>query len=187
MKKLSVFVLLITLIATMVGCSTNEASAGESSSSGATGEIKMGRVNYAAHGDKSFAVAVVAMDGDTIVGASIDEFQFLDKSEAGVVPVPNSDGAFSEGYADANNPLASKVDSTEYYSKHMAEAAGATNTIEDNYAAIEKYVTGKTIKDIEEVLADHSPEEMVDVVSGATLADTYGYVKTFIEAAKATK
>lgn len=186
MKKLSVFVLITALIATMVGCSANEESAGDSSS-GSTVEIKMGRVNYAAHGDKSFAVAVVAMDGDTIVGASIDEFQFLNKSEAGVVPVPNSDGAFSEGYADVTIPLASKVESTEYYSKHMAEAAGATNTIEENYAAIEKYVTGKTIKDLEEVLADNSPEEMVDVVSGATLADTFGYVKTFIEAAKATK
>ena len=32
-----------------------------------------------------------------------------------------------------------------------------------------------------------TPEKMVDVVSGATLADSYGYVNAFVEAAKAAK
>ena len=57
---------------------TTESTAAES-----TGEIKIGRVNNSPHGDKSFATTVVVMDGDTIVGASIDEFQFLGDDATG--------------------------------------------------------------------------------------------------------
>lgn len=150
-------------------------------------EVKMGRANYAAHGDKSFAVAVVAMEGDTIVGASMDEFQFMDKSAKGVVPVPNADGAFGEGFASPDKPLASKLDSTEYYSEHMAEEAGSTKPLHENYAVIEDYVTGKTVEELEKTLQDNTPEQMVDEVSGATLVDTFGYVSAFVEAAKNAK
>lgn len=174
-KLLGLALVLLSMVGIVAGCSDGEAGAAE--------DIKIGRVNYAAHGDKSFAVTVVAMQGDKIVGASIDEFQFLGEAD-GVVPVPNSEGAFGEGYADPAVKLASKVDSTEYYSSHMAEAAGSTVPIHENYMAIEKYVTGKTISELEDVLSDNSAEEMVDVVSGATLADTAGYVKSIIEAAK---
>lgn len=178
-----------------VGCSNDDAksdSSKEKTEAAASGDITMGRANYAAHGNKSFAVAVVAMEGDKIVGASLDEFQFMDKTADGVVPVPNSEVAdgFGGGYADMNTPLASKRESTKYYSEHMAEAAKATNTVLENYGAIEDYVTGKTVDELETELGkydatkDEDKAKFVDVVSGSTLVDTYGYVSAFVEAAK---
>lgn len=63
-------------------------------------DLKMGRATAAAHGDKAFAEAVSLVQGDVLVASSIDEFQFADASSAGLVPVPNSDAAFAEGYAE---------------------------------------------------------------------------------------
>ena len=42
-------------------------------STAALAEVKIGQVEYAAHGTSCFAVLTVAMDGDTIVAAHIDE------------------------------------------------------------------------------------------------------------------
>jgi len=192
MKKFLALALALGLVGVFTGCSNDKAADDtskekETIAAETTSEIKMGRVNYAAHGDKSFAVAVVAMDGDKIVGASLDEFQFMDKTADGVVPVPNADGAFAEGFADANKPLASKVESTKYYSAHMAEAAGSTKTVLENYGAIEDHVIGKTVAELEKELKDNEGEKMLDVVSGATLVDTHGYVSALVEAAKAAK
>jgi hypothetical protein len=158
-----------------------------SNSSSETGTIKMGKVDYAPHGTKSFAVAVVAMNGDKIVGATLDEYQFMDKSTS--IGVPNSDSDFGKNYGDPTKVLGSKKVNAESYSKNMVEKAGSTVSIDKNLAAIEAYVTGKTVAELEEVLTKNTstPEKMVDEVSGATLADTYGYVKTFVEAAKAAK
>ncbi|WP_338450880.1 hypothetical protein R4Z09_02820 [Niallia oryzisoli] len=196
MKKFLSLALALGLVGLFAGCS-NDAASGDTAkdtdttktetATTSTGDIKMGRVNYAAHGDKSFAVAVVAMEGDKIVGASLDEFQFMDKTADGVTPVPNADGAFAEGFKDANKPLASKLDSSKYYSSHMAEAAGSTKTVEENYGAIEDYVIGKTVAELEETLKANEGEKMLDVVSGATLVDTHGYVSALVEAAKSVK
>ena len=124
MKKFLSLVLALGLVGVFAGCSNNEKSSAEDTSketttentaAESTGELKIGRVNSAPHGDKSFAVAVVAMDDDKIAATSIEEFQFLSTEEAGVVGVPNSDGAFAENFKDPKVVLASKVDSTEYY------------------------------------------------------------------------
>lgn len=195
MKKLLGLALALGLVGVFAGCSSDEASGEdtsketttESTAAESTGELKVGRVNNAPHGDKSFATTVVVMDGDKIVAASIDEYQFLAKE--GSVGVPNSDGAFGENYKDPNTVLASKLDNAASYSKNMAEKAGSTVSIDENLAAIEAYVVGKTVAELEEELKanEASPEKMVDVVSGATLADTFGYVSAFVEAAKAVK
>lgn len=196
MKKFLSLALALSLVGVFAGCSNDAASgntakdtdtAKTETATTSTADIKMGRVNYAAHGDKSFAVAVVAMDGDKIVGASLDEFQFMDKTADGVTPVPNADGAFAEGFKDSNKPLASKLDSSKYYSTHMAEEAKATKTVEENYGAIEDYVVGKTVSELEETLKANEGEKMLDVVSGATLVDTHGYVSALVEAAKSAK
>ena len=202
MKKFLSLALALGLVGVFAGCSNDTKTSGdtekattpteETATTETTGELKVGRVNAAPHGDKSFAVAVVVMDGDKIAAASIDEFQFLSTEEAGVVGVPNSDGAFAENFKDPKVVLASKVDSNEYYSKNMKEKAGSTVAIDANYAAIQDYVTGKTIAELEEALGKYTSDEekatmAADVVSGATLADTYGYVSTFVEAAKAAK
>ena len=146
--------------------------------------VKIGQVEYAAHGTKCFAVLTVAMQDDVIADAYIDEFQFMDKDSA--VGVPNSDASFGESYPEGK-VLASKRVNTELYSKNMTDHAGATVALADNYAAIEAYVTGKTVAELEAAIEGKTAEEMVDAVSGCTLVDTLGYVKGLIEAAKAAQ
>lgn len=70
------------------------------------------------------------------------------------------------------------------YSANMA-AAGSTVALDVNYDAIEDYVTGKTIEELEAAVDGKTAEEMVDAVAGCTLVDTLGYVNGLIEAAKA--
>src|SRR5690606_3400022 len=117
------------------------------------------------------------------------EYQFLSTDVA--KGVPNSDklgdGEFGTNYKDPSIVLASKLDNSDYYSKNMKEKAGATKTIEQNFKAIEKYVVGKTVAELESTLKSKSAEQMVDAVSGATLADTKGYVTAILEAAKTVK
>lgn len=145
--------------------------------------IKMGQVDYAAHGTKCFAVLTVAVQGDTIVGAYIDEFQFMTAGD--VVAVPNSDEGFGESYPEGK-VLASKRVNSEYYSANMANA-GSTVALDVNYKAIEDFVVGKTIAELEAEIEGKTAEEMVDVVSGATLQDTLSYIAGLIEAAKAAQ
>ena len=151
-----------------------------------TTEITMHRVQAAPHGDKSFATVVVAMDGDTIVAASLDEFQYLNPEQDGVVGVPNTDGGFGESFPEGS-VLGSKMDSDVAYSFNMAEKAGSTQPISESFAALEAFVVGKTIAELEDVLANNSVEEMIDVVTSSTLVDNFGYVQSFIDAAKAAK
>ncbi len=145
--------------------------------------IKLGQVDYAAHGTKSFAVMTVAMQGDTIVAAHIDEFQFLAAGDA--VGVPNSDADFGQSFPEGK-VLASKRANVEMYSENMAKA-GSTNALDVNYAAIEAFVTGKTIAELESAIESKTAEEMVDAVAGCTLVDTLGYVQGLIEAAKTVR
>lgn len=149
----------------------------------AEGEIKIGQVDYAAHGDKCFAVLTVAMQDDVIAAAYIDEFQFMAKAD--VTGVPNSDGGFGANFPEGQ-VLASKRVNSEYYSANMAKA-GSTVALADNYAAIEAFVTGKTVAELEAAVEGKDAAAMVDAVSGCTLADTLGYVNGLIEAAKAAK
>lgn len=149
----------------------------------AEGEIKMGQADYAAHGTKCFAVLTVAMQDDVIVGAYIDEFQFMSAETA--VGVPNSDADFGTNYPEGY-VLASKKANAETYSANMAKS-GSTVSLADNYAAIEAFVTGKTVAELEAAVEGKTAEEMVDAVSGCTLVDTLGYVNGLIEAAKAAQ
>ena len=55
-------------------------------STAALAEVKIGQVEYAAHGTSCFAVLTVAMDGDTIVPAHLDEFQFMDAFRTPTLP-----------------------------------------------------------------------------------------------------
>ena len=149
----------------------------------AEGEVKIGQVQYAAHGTKCFAVLTVAMQGDVIADAYIDEYQFM---ATGSVGVPNSEADFGQSFPEGK-VLASKKVNAESYSANMAAKAGSTVSLADNYAAIEDFVTGKTIAEVEAAFEGKTAEEAVDVVSGCTLVDTLGYVKGLVEAAKAAK
>ena len=138
-------------------------------------DLKMGRATAAAHGDKAFAEAVSLVQGDVLVASSIDEFQFADASSAGLVPVPNSDAAFAEGYAEGK-ALMSKSVNSDMYSASMKEKAQSTTPWIESMSAIESFVAGQKIADVK--------AKGPDAVSGATLVDTAGYVDTAVAAAK---
>ena len=150
----------------------------------AEGEVKIGQVQYAAHGTKCFAVITVAMQGDKIAAAYIDEFQWFGKDD--VVGVPNSDAGFGESFPEGK-VLGSKRVNAEYYSNNMATKAGSTISLDANYEAIEAFVVGKTIAELEAAIDGKTAEETVDVVSGCTLVDTLGYLQGIIAAAKAAQ
>lgn len=141
--------------------------------------VTLSQIFAAPHGDKAFGDAVVAKEGDKIVVASFDEFQY-----SGGVTVPSSDGAFGENYADPEKGLSSKMQNSENYSKSMAEKAGSTVTIVENFNAIENFVAGKTVAEIEETIAGAEAGKPIDAVSGATLVDTAGYLQMIVDAAK---
>src|SRR5690554_2944979 len=114
MKKFLTLVLSVGLLSSLaIGCSDDNADASEQKNNNDNNAVEenndnendannedaveadpepvtvdMGRVQAAPHGDKSFATVVVAMNGDKIVGASLDEFQCLNPEQDGVVPVP---------------------------------------------------------------------------------------------------
>ena len=157
----------------------------KTTTAGSNREIKMAVINGAPHGDKSFGIAAVTLEGDKIVSSYIDEFQFMDPATS--EGVPNADGAFGENFKESGKVLASKNENSEQYSQNMKEKAGATKTLDENMAAINEFVKGKTVAELEETLKENPGEKMVDVVSGSTLADTEGYVKFIVEAAKAAK
>lgn len=146
------------------------------------GGLQIGQVYTAAHGTKCFTEAVAVVQDDVIVAAYLDEFQFIDSSED-VVGVPNSDSDFAEGYAEGL-VLCSKRENAEYYSALMADHGGSTVAIDTNYDAIESFAVGKTI---DELLEAAKGDNAVDAVSGATLADTAGYLNAIAEAAQAAK
>ena len=149
-------------------------------SSALAADLKVGKVEWAAHGNKCFTIAFVVLEGDTIIRAYIDEYQFLPAAEA--VGVPNSDVAngFAADFANPERVLASKKVNSDYYSNNMARA-GSTVSIADNFRA---FAEGKTIAELENILASYSKTDLVDTVTGATLVDTDGYLRAIVEAAK---
>lgn len=100
--------------------------------------------------------------------------------------------------------LASKRVNNEFYSENM-KSAGATMEIAANYDAIQEFVNGKTLMELEELVAanyvseeeeteaaaeeggaddrtalEESESEEVDAISGSTLVDKWGYVAAIL-------
>lgn len=144
------------------------------------GGLQIGQAYAAAHGESCFTEAVAVVQDDVIVAAYLDDFQFMDAS-AGVTGVPNSDADFGTGFAEGKL-LCSKRENADYYSELMTKNAGSTVSIDANYDAIQSFVVGKTISELETLAGD--TEGAVDAVSGATLADTAGYIGAIVDAAK---
>ena len=147
-----------------------------------THEVKLGQVQYAAHGTKCFAVMTVALEGDVIVAAYIDEFQV----GAGMEGVPNSENGFG-GFTDGK-VLYSKRVNAEAYSNNMKKS-GSTVALDVNYDLIQAFVVGKTVAELETIIAGFGGDATaaVDAVSGATLVDTLGYLQGLRAAAKAAQ
>ena len=137
----------------------------------------------APHGDKSFAVTFVVMDGETVADVMIDEYQFMDSEE--VTGVPNSDAKFGDGSLEEMT-LISKLENNDFYSENM-EKAGSTVSYGDNLAAIEDFAKEKTIAEIEETINEleglDEDDDIADVVSGATFVDTSGYLQSIVDTA----
>jgi len=143
--------------------------------------IKLGQVQWAAHGTKCFAVMTVVLEGDKIVAALIDEYQF----GAGMTGVPNSEAMFAN---EEGKVLYSKRVNAAAYSANMANA-GSTVALDVNYDLIQAFCVGKTVTELEAAIAGFGGEATaaVDAVSGATLVDTLGYLQGLLAAAKAAK
>lgn len=148
------------------------------------GKLVLRRSLKAPHGEGSFARVAVVTDGDKIVDASIDEFQYFD-ADSDFVGLPNQDEdtEFKAGNAEGKI-LGSKVENSDQYSALMKEKAGSTVSIADNYKAIQNFVKGKTIEELKEVVAGAEDGKAIDAVTGATLVDTKGYLEAIIETAE---
>lgn len=147
-------------------------------------ELKIGQVEYAAHGTKSFCVATAVVAGDKVVAAYLDEFQYMPSDKA--TGVPNSDTDFGTYVADKSVVLASKRVNADYYSENMKTNGGATQRIDTSLNAIEKYCVGMTVAELDKWITGTTKEgEPPDTVAGSTLADTAGYIKAIATAAKA--
>lgn len=147
--------------------------------SGLTDGLRIGQVNYAAHGDKGFAVTTVALNGETVIDVYIDEYQF----QSNAVAVPNSDASFGDAYA-GDAQMASKRANNEAYSANMADHANATVSYLENILAIEAFVTGKTVSELKIFVDSNDAAAARDAVSGATLVDTRGYMMSVLAAAE---
>ena len=148
----------------------------------APAEIKLGQVQWAAHGTKCFAVLTVVLQGDVIVAAHIDEYQV----GAGMVGVPNSENGFG-GFTDGKVLYSKRVNAAAY-SANMTKA-GSTVALDVNYDLIQDFCVGKTVAELEAVIAGFNGDATaaVDAVTSATLVDTLGYLTGLLEAAKAAQ
>ena len=144
--------------------------------------LKIGQVEAAAHGTKCFTLATAVTDGDKVVLAYIDDFQYLDGAEA--TGVPNSE-TLKDNLTDPTKVLGSKRVNAEMYSANMAKI-GATIAIDENFNMVQDYVAGKTIAELKE-LGGKSSEEVLDTISSTTLVDAPGYVNAIVMAATASK
>ena len=144
--------------------------------------IKVGQALCNPNDARAFAVITVVLQDDVIIAAFIDEFQFM--AADGNVGVPGSDAALGTNFV-AGQVLASKRVNNESYSAMMTAYAGSTVSIADNYDAIQAFVVGKTVADLEALLA--SGESVVDAISGATLVAAPGYLKGIIDTATAAR
>ena len=131
----------------------------------------------AAHGTKCFAETTVLTDGEKVVLAFIDEYQFMSGDE--LISVPNAEN-FVASMVEGVKLVSKRVD-TAVYSAKMA-TAGSTVAIDANYDAIQAHVAGKTIAELETEIAG---EMAADAVAGATLVDCAGYIGVIVNVAKA--
>jgi hypothetical protein len=67
--------------------------------------------------------------------------------------------------------------------------AGSTVALDVNYDLIQDFCVGKTVAELEAVIAGFNGDATaaVDAVTGATLVDTLGYLTGLLEAAKAAQ
>ncbi|MBS4971712.1 peptidoglycan-binding protein [Lacticaseibacillus rhamnosus] len=204
MKKVAIIGATLLLSVGLVACSGGSGSSSSKSSSStsqtsnakvkiktgadanakvpAAGTLVMRQLYAAPHGKQSFAAVNVTLNGDTIVSARINEFQYVKKS-SDWTGVPNSNKDFGKNYP-SGQILIAKAENSKPYSALMKKEAKATHTWEENETAITNFVKGKKISDLKAAVADvKGTKKVSDVVSGATFADTAGYLQAIYDAA----
>ncbi len=140
--------------------------------------VVLKQTNDAPHGNESFAVTTVAMNGDKVAASSIDEFQFINtKQNKGYKGVPNSYAKFGkEGYK-SNEILISKQANDKKYSALMKKLAKSKQSRMKSINAINKWAAGKTAAQIT-TQANKTVSKKSNLVSGATLVDSNNYLKS---------
>lgn len=141
-------------------------------------DIKVKQLYGTAGNKNAVTDTFVVLEGDKIIAANIDEYQFIQGKG-----VPNSDKKFGENYADPEKVLASKLENNEDYSGQMKEIAKAEHTLEENFKSIQDFVVGKTPEEIKELIDSSEAGKPVDAISGATLTSTIGYLEEIYNAA----
>ena len=145
---------------------------------------KLGVAYAACHSHGVCVATVVVVDG-VIVDAKIDEIYFTNaKDEYTVLPNAEEIAVTDEATVVA----ISKRQNDEVYSANMVARGG--QSVATSYNAIEAFVIGKTIEELEAAVEGFTADnkaEFVDVVSGATLVDTLSYTLALLDAAKNAK
>lgn len=157
---------------------------------------KLGTAYGFCHNHGVTVASVVVVDG-VIVDASIDEIYFTNangefKPLAGAEEV----ALVTDGETENTIILLSKRENDDLYSANMVKAG--KQTVATSYDAIEAFVIGKTVTELEEIVAQYDPENtdaeaanskvaFIDVVSGATLTDTLKYTLVLLDAAHAAQ
>lgn len=206
MKKSILTVVALSAMLVMGGCSSDDEKTADSStgtestesetvgaaisiSDGTSGDegpeegtIYMKQLYTAPHGTRSFAAVNVLMNGETILAARIEEFQYVSPDD--FEGVPNSDGKFGESYPK-DMVLASKADNNEAYSALMEESGGATQTWADSMKGVTDFAVGKTARELESSMADigelGEDGDPSEVVTGATFTDTSHYIQAIVD------
>lgn len=148
----------------------------------AAGTLVMRQLYAAPHGSDAFAAITVVLNGETVVAAKVDEFQYVAKG-TDWTGVPNSSKDFGQNYP-SGQVLIAKRENSAAYSAVMTKEAKATKTLAANAGAIQQFVAGKTIAEVTAAAGEaKSAKQPTDVVSGATFADTAGYLQAIADAA----
>lgn len=153
-------------LANIAAAATDETNVSTGTFNGDPASLTLGRGNFSAHGTRAFTSAVTLMQGETIVAANIDDFQFAEADAEGITSVTKEDSEMAKNFVEGM-VLCAKSQINEYYSSHMAEKAGATQHWLVSIQAIQTALA--------DLNAAYVPAVGVDTISGSTLVDTKGY------------
>lgn len=148
--------------------------------------VTLHRGYAAGAGERSFVRALVLTSEDKVLAAHIEEFTYT-KSGEKVVPVPNFDveKGMKAGSKEDMTLISKRSDLS--YSEMMKEYAKATLTVGENLDIIQNFVAGKTIAELEEILAKAEPNKAIDAITGATATSAPEYIRAIVETAKSDK
>lgn len=170
MKRNSkIFAVLLALVLVLTACGGNKDKE--------AGDVVLKRGYHEAGDTRAFYRVGLVMDKDIIADVVFDAFTYGDVN-SGLTFVPM---AIPEG---AEVHLYSKLVNDEAYSKTMKEKAKATKNYGESLQAILDYVKGKTVKDIEDLLAKSEAGKPIDAISSSTLSSGYSYLRAIADVAK---